>query len=452
MHPRRLGAFLEEPGLIDNEHAVRCAKVLDDIRAQVISHRVGIPVASAQHPLDAARSALSQLLGQLPAVLPLNRRQQPSQVGHDSLAHFSAPNAVGNAPPHCGQRIPLNLGVSGHPVPPVSRPARYHTLPGMCHCSTRLVCGAKRARSVRIGYDTNDSPRLCIMITDRYAPVDLFALVPTLTREMDPELAALDQLVDDAMLIAEVKAAMSTRAPHSADRGTSSTPVEVVLRLLLVRRLYHWSYRQTAWFVDDSLSLRHFCRLYDQKAPDHSTLVRWAGVLGTTTIKALHERVVDLAIERGVTRGRKLRIDGTAVESTIHPPSDSSLLADAGRMLSRVLRRAKAVVGEGAPASLFRDWTRSTKRLARQISEAARKRSEDGKRLRATTYRRLLGIIGTVQRQAVQVGALLGDAGAAGDRLHHHLGTLLPVVEQVVQQTTRRLAGEQVPADEKIVV
>ncbi len=289
------------------------------------------------------------------------------------------------------------------------------------------------------------------MITDRYAPVDLFALVPTLTREMDPELAALDQLVDDAMLIAEVKAAMSTRAPHSADRGTSSTPVEVVLRLLLVRRLYHWSYRQTAWFVDDSLSLRHFCRLYDQKAPDHSTLVRWAGVLGTTTIKALHERVVDLAIERGVTRGRKLRIDGTAVESTIHPPSDSSLLADAGRMLSRVLRRAQAVVGEGTPASLFRDWTRSTKRLARQISEAARKRSEDGKRLRATTYRRLLGIIGTVQRQAVQVGALLGDAGAAGDRLHHHLGTLLPVVEQVVQQTTRRLAGEQVPADEKIV-
>jgi len=215
--------------------------------------------------------------------------------------------------------------------------------------------------------------------------------------------------------------------------------------------LYDWSYRQTAWFVDDSLSLRVFCRLYDQPAPEYSTLIRWAGALGTETVEALHRRVVHLAREQKVTRGRKLRIDGTVVETTIHYPTDSALLADVGRMIGRVVRRAKAVVGEGAPATLFRDWTRSTKRLARQIGEAARKRSEAGQQVRTTAYRRLLSIMGTVHCQAQEVVERLQASGNAGKRLHTELEALVPLTEQVVQQTVRRLAGEQVPAGDKLV-
>ncbi len=99
------------------------------------------------------------------------------------------------------------------------------------------------------------------MLRDRYAPQDLCALVPQLQLALDPELAQLDQLLDDDALFQRVRADLVRRRPHTATRGRHSTPVEVLLRLLVVKRLYTWSYAQTEHFVSASLVLRQFCRL-----------------------------------------------------------------------------------------------------------------------------------------------------------------------------------------------
>ena len=114
------------------------------------------------------------------------------------------------------------------------------------------------------------------MLRDRYEPQDLFALVPKLRLELDPELAQLDQLLDDDELFARVRADLARRRPQTATRGRPSTPVEVVLRLLVVKRLYNWSYEETEHFVGDSLVRRRFCRLYLQPVPADTTLIRWA--------------------------------------------------------------------------------------------------------------------------------------------------------------------------------
>src|SRR5262245_53858057 len=100
------------------------------------------------------------------------------------------------------------------------------------------------------------------MIVDRYPPENLFALVPKLRADFAPELRELDQLLDDDVLFQQVKTALARRARQSLTRGRPSTPVEVVLRLLVVKRLCGWSYAQTEHFVGDSLVLRQFCRLY----------------------------------------------------------------------------------------------------------------------------------------------------------------------------------------------
>ena len=155
------------------------------------------------------------------------------------------------------------------------------------------------------------------MIRDRYAPLDLFALVPQLQLAFEPELVGLDALLDGEALFGAVKAEMARRAPGSLRRGRRSTPVEVVLRMLVVRRLYDWSYADTERFVGDSLVLRQFCRLGLAKAPDDTTLIRWAGLVRPATLAALHERVVELARALRVTRGRQLRTDGTVVEAAV---------------------------------------------------------------------------------------------------------------------------------------
>ena len=110
--------------------------------------------------------------------------------------------------------------------------------------------------------------------------------------------------------------------------------MEVVLRMLVIKRLYNWSYEQTERFVNDSIVLRQFCRLYLQRTPDDTTLIRWANVIGSQTVASLNERAVELARSLKITRGRKLRVDCTVVETNIHHPTDSALLGDGVRVLS----------------------------------------------------------------------------------------------------------------------
>jgi len=89
------------------------------------------------------------------------------------------------------------------------------------------------------------------------------------------------------------------------------------LRMLVVKHLYKLSYEKTEQAVRDSLVLRRFCRVYFEAVPDDTTLIRWANQIKPETLKALHQRVVWLATAMKVTQGRKLRTDGTVVETNI---------------------------------------------------------------------------------------------------------------------------------------
>src|SRR6266436_10369377 len=94
---------------------------------------------------------------------------------------------------------------------------------------------------------------LCLMLRDRYAPVQLFDLVPALALRFEPELAELDRLLEDDQLFQQVKADLARRRPHTLQTGRPSTPVEVILRLLVVQHLYQWSVR---WVTCDWIPFR----------------------------------------------------------------------------------------------------------------------------------------------------------------------------------------------------
>lgn len=87
--------------------------------------------------------------------------------------------------------------------------------------------------------------------------------------------------------------------------------------MLAAKRLYQYTYRGTEHHLGDSLVLRWFCRVYFEAVPDHTTLNRFALELKPETRQAFNKRVTALATELKVTRGRKLRTDGTVVASNI---------------------------------------------------------------------------------------------------------------------------------------
>jgi IS5 family transposase len=273
----------------------------------------------------------------------------------------------------------------------------------------------------------------------------------------DPELAQLDRLLDDDAIFTRVKADLGRRYPKTTQTGRPSTPVEVILRLLIVKHLYGWSYEETERFVSDSIVLRQFTRVYLAPVPDDTTLLRWANLIQPQTLHDLLDRVVQLASQENLTRGRKLRLDTTVVAMHIHHPADSSLLADGVRVLSRLVRRSASLMIEAAGESreLFRDRTRAAKRLAHAILETTRRRGEDAATQRKSVYRRLLRVAQASLRQADRVGKLLAanaEAEPRAARLRAQLEHFRPLVERVVSQTQRRvLGGETVPAEEKVV-
>jgi IS5 family transposase len=329
------------------------------------------------------------------------------------------------------------------------------------------------------------------MLTDRYDPVDLFALVPQLSLRMEPELAQLDRLLEDDVLFQQIKADLARRFPQTLVRGRHSTPVEVILRMLVVKRLYGFSYEQTEYFVAESLVLRQFCRLGLERAPDDTTLIRWANLLTPQTVERLNDRVVALARALKVTRGRKLRVDTTAVETNIHHPTDGSLLTDGIRVLGRLVRRAKPAVGEesGLGEREFATHTRSARKWLRVIHGVARRvraaAQQAAKRAQETTapkegkrrpappagetpaekkrqsaqeamkeaYGRLIAVAQQSVAQAQRVGAVLRERkGAAAAKLREQIEEFVPRVEQVIDQARRRvIEGVAVPAQEKLV-
>lgn len=289
------------------------------------------------------------------------------------------------------------------------------------------------------------------MLIDKHQADNIFRRVPGLTIKMNPELVAIDKVLDDDELFCLVRSDLACRHPQTEIRGRKSTPVEVILRMLAVKHLYNWSYEETEQHVTDSLVLRQFCRVYFHTVPDHTTLWRWAQLLQPATLEAFNERVLALAVKAKLTRARKLRMDGMVVETNIHYPTDSSLLADGVRVLGRTLTRAKAIVGQAAGLSkeVFRNRTRSAKRAAREVARLSRQ----GKEKTRPAYRRLVQTARATVRQAEQVlVALQEQRTEAGEKLVRTLHTFLPRLQQVVDQTVRRVFDhESLAAAEKLV-
>src|SRR5277367_3586722 len=167
-----------------------------------------------------------------------------------------------------------------------------------------------------------------------------------------------DRLLEDEELIDRVWEAQGERHEHSATRGRSQTPTEMVLRLMLLKHVRNWSFDVLEREVRMNLAYRDFTRIGMGKVPDAKTLARIAQALGGEVIAELHRRLVEIAQEEGVIQGRKLRVDTTVVETNIHYPTDSSLLGDGARVLTRTMKRIEKQAG-GKLRRKVRDRTRS---------------------------------------------------------------------------------------------
>jgi IS5 family transposase len=293
------------------------------------------------------------------------------------------------------------------------------------------------------------------MLRNRYNRTDLFALVPQLGLRFEPQLEPLDRILDDDEILDRLRDDLARRHPRTRSRGRPSTPVEVILRMLVVMRLYGWSYAQAEYVVNDSLVLRQFCRAYLEEVPDDTAPIRWANSIGPEALRSPNGRVVQLARSLKVTRGRKLRVDTTAVETDIHSPTDSGLIGDGVRVVSRLLRRAKSALGEASSAlkEAFRSRVRTVRKLSQQLHRIARRKNEQGRQALKAAYGRLIASAKRTGAQGERVQEALREHDDAGARrLAERSGEVLPRLKRGIGQAERRvLKNDPVPAPEELL-
>jgi len=257
----------------------------------------------------------------------------------------------------------------------------------------------------------------------------------------------VDSVLTDAELVQLVYLALARRWPQSRTRGRPSTPAEVVLRLLVLKHMRNWSYHVLEREVRANLVYRQFTRVGAQKVPDAKTLGRLAIALGPQVIEQIHRRVVAIACEKQIIRGRRLRVDTTVVETDIHYPTDSSLLGDGVRVLTRAMKRIAEIAGRAG--TRLRDRSRAVGYQVRQIARSSRSRiPQRGQERLKVCYRKLLyhtaRVVGQAKRFAAEVvtrrkraGGLLQQIALEAQRAY--LQRMIPLVRQVMHQARERI-------------
>ena len=268
-------------------------------------------------------------------------------------------------------------------------------------------------------------------------------------------LRKIDTLLEDEAVTDVVAQALEQRWPQSRRRGRPGTPAEVVIRMLILKHLFDWSYDDMEREVRANLVYRMFTRIDAGDVPDAKTILKIARALGPDVIEQLHRQVVEVAKRAGVTHGRRFRIDTTVVATNVHYPTDSTLLRDGMRVLTRTMQRASMALGD--PSRRIRDRRRSVTRRVLIIGYQAR--SPKTRDAMVKSYRTLMATTRAVLRDTATMIRRLGHRRRTAaprvqpivQRAQHQLQEMRPLVQRVVDQTRARLLGGDTHVADKVL-
>src|SRR6202163_3950123 len=255
-----------------------------------------------------------------------------------------------------------------------------------------------------------------------------------------------DAVLADEDVVAAVYEALARRHPKSRCRGRRGAPADVVLRLLILKHIRNWSYEVLEREVRANLVYRGFTHVGGAKMPDAKTMGRWGVAIGPEVLKQVHERIVKIAKDKGVTAGRRMRVDTTVVETDIHHPTDSTLLGDGVRVLTRIMRKITKFVG--AVGTKLRDRSRSVKLRLLEIGRVARAKGPINQDKLKRRYGQLLDATSRVVGQAKRFSEEITQGvkrsttvlkQLALEGLRQELDEMMPLVKQVMKQTRERI-------------
>lgn len=233
--------------------------------------------------------------------------------------------------------------------------------------------------------------------------------------------------------------------------GRSGMSAEQVLRSLIVKTLEEYSYRDLEHASNDSISVRNFLKLNPfEKGFNFKTFQSNIKLLKEETIDLVNESIKSFLLSEKIDDGSSIRTDAFATESNIHYPTDSNLMNDSIRVLSRIMTYTYEDIG--VPI-VFQNHYKASKKKSFNINnnKSAKKRKKWNLELIRLTRKTLIYARSSLAimenynkcediKKYVVLQGLIAD-----------LKRYIPFVVKVIDQAHRRIVqGESVPADEKL--
>jgi len=271
-------------------------------------------------------------------------------------------------------------------------------------------------------------------------------LIPSMEHPRAEELQRISDILEENPIISEMAWQDLTRDVQTQGAGAHGMSAEQVLRAAIVKQTEGFSYEDLAFHILDSRCYRHFCRIgFADEGVKKSALCAAIKAISSQTWKAINDILMAYAQDRELEKGQQSRVDCTVVSSNIHEPTDSTLLWDAVRVLTRILTQIKE--GSEPLKVTFSDHTKVAKRRMLAITHC----NDVARRKRL--YEDLLKVTRRVLNYAKSTVRMIESSACVPlFSLADELKRLIPLVEQVIDQATRRvLDGENVPAEDKIV-
>jgi IS5 family transposase len=278
--------------------------------------------------------------------------------------------------------------------------------------------------------------------------LNMFTSMPR--NKIAKELQAISQVLDGTPQLLDPVYQDLVRSSRPTT-GREGMTAEQVLRCALLKQYRQLTYEELAFHLEDSDSFRSFSRLDMGQYPCKTILQENIKALREETWEEINRQIVGYAKLEKIETGRKIRIDATAVETDIHHPTDSSLLADGIRIITRWLGEGKKL----SPIPRYRhsDHRRVVKKLILTILNTRKDT------VRQQAYKDLLLYAGKVREYALTaIPVLAAHQGPeladlfAGKVLAEKLARAVGILDKVIDQTERRVfKKEQVPASEKVV-
>jgi IS5 family transposase len=270
---------------------------------------------------------------------------------------------------------------------------------------------------------------------------------------LDPLLAAISEFLDRHGALVEAVRQDLERGLKNPATGRDGMSPQQVLRSLVLQRVKNWDYRELRERIADGLSLRRFTDFYSRCVPKHDAFNRAFNQLTSGTLRAINEAIVQAAIELGLEDGAKLRVDTTVVETDIHYPTDSTLLWDSVRVITRLIGR----LGEWLPQAVV-GFANRTRRARRRMQEIQRMTPKERQQRQRRKYRDLLRTSEQVvhsTREVLKKTSNVRTINPLSDLalrdLRAQIEHYCELGERVIDQTRRRiLEGQSVPAEQKL--